>query len=259
MLEIQKFSSSSGVDDPSTSLDCVGSNVRRCSGSFSRLHGNKYHSLVKLFKMVVRRTHCCQHLRLLDKHCAVPELYDTGKSSTSFKGNESKKNVPEKSHGFNTANCEETEPSLKQILSLRSQVVSFILAVIWSIVPTELLGTSSNWRMLRRNIASKQAQKYASVEMHKGSRRLDDATYVLRRTSEKLDLLVFFMSSRPLVQANFYVTETEQGNQDLYYYRKSVWEKLINNAVACLKDLGYRDLDDVNLGCPNKYESSLCH
>ena len=41
MLEIQKFSRSSGVDDPSTSLDCVGSNVRRCSGSFSRLHGNK--------------------------------------------------------------------------------------------------------------------------------------------------------------------------------------------------------------------------
>ncbi|KAK7835525.1 hypothetical protein CFP56_023463 [Quercus suber] len=34
MLEIQKFSSSSGVDDPSTSLDCVGSNVRLCSRSF---------------------------------------------------------------------------------------------------------------------------------------------------------------------------------------------------------------------------------
>ena len=55
------------------------------------------------------------------------------------------------------------------------------------------------------------------------------------------------MSSRPLVQANFYVTETEHENQDLYYYRKSVWEKLINNAVTCLKDQGYRDLDDVNL------------
>ena len=41
MLEIQKFSSSSGVDDPSTSLDCVGSNVRLCSRSFSWLHGNK--------------------------------------------------------------------------------------------------------------------------------------------------------------------------------------------------------------------------
>ncbi|XP_065632658.1 telomerase reverse transcriptase [Quercus suber] len=44
-----------------------------------------YHSLVKLFKRVVRRTQCCQHLRLLDKHCAVPELNDTGKSGTSFK------------------------------------------------------------------------------------------------------------------------------------------------------------------------------
>ena len=105
--------------------------------------------------------------------------------------------------------------SLKQILCycLRSQVVSFVWAVIRSIVPTELLGTPSNWRMLRRNIArfiqlrrfekfslkkcmhklkvsefpflstqnfsccfSNQVQKYAtgeSVEMHKGSRRLD--------------------------------------------------------------------------------------
>ncbi|KAM4122947.1 hypothetical protein ACB094_01G122500 [Castanea mollissima] len=249
-----------------------------------------YHSLVKLFKRVVRRTQCCQHLRLLDKHCAVPELNDTGKSSTSFKGNESKKNVPEKSHGFNTAYCEETEPLFEAntCYCLRSQVVSFIWAVIRSIVPTEFLGTPSNWRMLRRNIArfiqlrrfekfslkkcmhklkvsefpflstqnfsccfSNQAQKYAtgeSVDMHKGSRRLDDAAYVLRH--KLLESWIFWLFSSlvvPLVQANFYVTETERGNQDLYYYRKSVWEKLINNAVTCMKDQGYRDLDDVTV------------
>ncbi|KAK7835524.1 telomerase reverse transcriptase [Quercus suber] len=206
MLEIQKFSSSSGVDDPSTSLDCVGSN-----------------------------------------------------------GNESKKNVPEKSHGFNTAYCEETEPQFEAntCYCLRSQVVSFIWAVIRSIVPTELLGTPYDWRMLRRNIAmfiqlrrfeNNQVQKCAtgeSVEMHKGSRRLDDAACVLRH--KLLSCLVDHWCKQTSV------TETEQGSQDLYYYRKSVWEKLINNAVTYLKDLGYRDLDDVKLGCPNKYESSLCH
>ncbi|KAL0011533.1 hypothetical protein SO802_006641 [Lithocarpus litseifolius] len=125
-----------------------------------------YHSLVKLFERVVCRTQCCQHLRLLDKHCAVPELNDTGKSSTSFKLSiwtillciscgESKKNVPEKSHGFNTAYCKEIEPQFEAntCYCLRSQVVSFVWAVIRSIVPTELLGTPSNWRMLRRNIA----------------------------------------------------------------------------------------------------------
>jgi len=43
VLEIQKCSNSSSVDDPSTSLDHVGSNVRSSSSprSFSRLHGNK--------------------------------------------------------------------------------------------------------------------------------------------------------------------------------------------------------------------------
>ena len=166
--------------------------------------------------------------------------------------------------------------------------MSFIWAVIRSIVPTEFLGTPSNWRMLRRNIArfiqlrrfekfslkkcmhklkvlefpflstenfsycfSNQAQKYAtgeSVDMHKGSRRLDDAAYVLRH--KLLESWIFWLFSClvvPLVQANFYVTETEHGNQDLYYYRKSVWEKLINNTVTCLKDQGYCDLDDVTV------------
>ena len=180
--------------------------------------------------------------------------------------------------------------SLKQILCycLRSQVVSFVWAVIRSIVPTELLGTPSNWRMLRRNIArfiqlrrfvkfslkkcmhklkvsefpflstqnfsccfSNQKQKYAtgeSVDMHKGSRRLDDAAYALRH--KLLESWIFWLFSClvvPLVQASFYVTETEHGNQDIYYYRKSVWPKLINNAVTCLKDQGYRDLDDVTI------------
>ena len=49
------------------------------------------------------------------------------------------------------------------------------------------------------------------------------------------------------MRANLYVTETEHGNQDIYYYRKSVWEKLINNTITCLKDQGYRDLDDVTV------------
>ena len=137
--------------------------------------------------------------------------------------------------------------------------MSFVWAVIRSIVPTELLGTPSNWRMLRRNIArfiqlrrfvkfslkkcmhklkvsefpflstqnfsccfSNQKQKYATGEsddMHKGSRRLDDAAYALRH--KLLESWIFWPFSClvvPLVQASFYVTETEHGNQDIYYY-----------------------------------------
>uniref|UniRef100_A0A2N9FAF5 Telomerase reverse transcriptase n=1 Tax=Fagus sylvatica TaxID=28930 RepID=A0A2N9FAF5_FAGSY len=426
ILEIQKFSSSSTVDDPPISLDCVSSDVRSCSRSFSQLHGNKrsrtslseaatpitgigtnntegdsnkelqessnqiaaksvkrsrpfswqrrrkrrhlnveetsvktsfatiltdkdsisgrlqydvnislnrceklngtsfshndgmegefvgsrltkcvtnlpienerYHSLVKLLKRLIHRTQCCQHLRLLDKHCPIPALdsYANGKSSTNFEGNESKKNVPEKSHGFNIAYCKETleatEPQFEANKSycLRSQVVSFIWAVIRSIVPIEFLGTSYNWRMLRRNIAmfirlrrfekfslkqcmhklkasrfpflstqhfssclSNQVLKYEtgeSVDMHKGSRRLDAAHVLKHKLLESWIFWLFSCLVVPLVQANFYVTETEFGKQDVYYYRKSVWEKLIDKAVTCLKDQGYRDLDAATVG-----------
>uniref|UniRef100_A0A7N2LQS5 Telomerase reverse transcriptase n=1 Tax=Quercus lobata TaxID=97700 RepID=A0A7N2LQS5_QUELO len=194
MLEIQKFS-----------RDCVGSNVRRCSISFSWLHGNK-------------------------------------RSRTSLLEGESKKNVPEKSHGFNTAYCKETEPQFEAntCYCLRSQVVSFVWAVIRSIVPTELLGTP-NWRMLRRNIAQ-------FIQLRRFEKRLDDAAYDLRH--KLLENWIFWLFSClvvPLVRANLYVTETEHGNQDIYYYRKSVWEKMINNAITCLKDQGYRDLDDVTV------------
>ncbi|XP_031270858.1 telomerase reverse transcriptase-like [Pistacia vera] len=48
----------------------------------------------------------------------------------------------------------------------------------------------------------------------------------------------------PLVQANFYVTESEHGKQDIYYYRKSVWENLMNKAITRLKDKSYCQLDD---------------
>ncbi|CAH2042961.1 unnamed protein product [Thlaspi arvense] len=35
---------------------------------------------------------------------------------------------------------------------------------------------------------------------------------------------ILFEPMVPLVQANFYVTESEHGKQDLFYYRKSIWE-----------------------------------
>nr|POF14772.1 telomerase reverse transcriptase [Quercus suber] len=117
-----------------------------------------YHSLVKLFKRVVRRTQCCQHLRLLDKHCAVPELNDTGKSGTSFKLNQRK-------------------------MFLRKLMV-FILHI------------------------ARKLNLRESVDMHKGSRRLDDAAYALRH--KLLESWIFWLFSClvvPLVQ--------DQGYRDL--------------------------------------------
>lgn len=46
----------------------------------------------------------------------------------------------------------------------------------------------------------------------------------------------------PLVQANFYVTETDHEKQEVLYYRKSTWEKLMREA-GCLKDNKYSQLN----------------
>ncbi|CAM8952453.1 unnamed protein product [Rhodiola kirilowii] len=39
-----------------------------------------------------------------------------------------------------------------------------------------------------------------------------------------------------LVQRNFYVTTTEEGKLDVFYYRKSEWDKLTERAISDLKD-----------------------
>lgn len=60
--------------------------------------------------------------------------------------------------------------------------------------------------------------------------------------------IYWFFSSLvvPLVQANFYVTESEHGKHEIYYYRKSIWEKLRNRAISCLKDQNYQCLDEAS-------------
>ncbi|CAH1415623.1 unnamed protein product [Lactuca virosa] len=47
----------------------------------------------------------------------------------------------------------------------------------------------------------------------------------------------------PLIQANFYVTESEHGKLDVFYYEKSVGENLMKSSVSILKDKCYTLLD----------------
>ncbi|KAG6679659.1 hypothetical protein I3842_13G004200 [Carya illinoinensis] len=233
-----------------------------------------YKSLVKFLKSLIRRTHGCQHFRLLDKHCVVPAVnsHSTGKSCIIVEGDTIRKNISKNSCGFDAANCEETLPTIRPQFAAnksycsKTQVVSFIWAVIRSVVPPELLGTTYNWRMLRRNIAKficlRRFEKFSLKQcMHKlktsrfpflstlhllpkGLTKLKDATNILKHYL--LQSWIFWLFSClvvPLVQANFYVTETEHGDQEVYYYRKSVWEKLMNRAITCLKDQNYLELD----------------
>lgn len=159
----------------------------------------------------------------------------------------------------------------------KSQVVSFIWAVCRSIVPPEMLGTCSNWRILRRNISKfiklrrfenfslKQAMQKLkssrfpflsdkhssccqngkvsnSVEQRKAMSK--DAYVMKRNLTESWIYWLFSHLIVPLIQAHFYVTETEFGRQDVYFFRKSIWEKLTKGATTSFKDKGYCYLND---------------
>lgn len=168
----------------------------------------------------------------------------------------------------------------------KSQVVSFIWAVSRSVLPSELLGNPSNWRIMRRNISRficlRRLEKFPlklcmhelktsefpflstkyfsnirdarilkyiyghNRGMHKEFRNWNSAVPVTKR--KLLERWIFWYFSClvvPLLQANFYVTESEHGKQDVFYYRKPVWEKLTNSTIACLKNQRYSYLDDV--------------
>ncbi|XP_021655586.2 telomerase reverse transcriptase [Hevea brasiliensis] len=250
-----------------------------------------YHSLVKLLKILIRRTHCCKHLRLLDKHCVLSLTQITNLNSNSvFKDNDSKREVSEKFRGLNIEHCKRTpetnDPQTEAIKSYcsKSQVVSFIWAVCRNLVPPDLLGSPSNWRILRRNISKfiqlRRFEKFSlkqcmhklktsgfpflsdkhslcyldagvpnnvqgqNLEMHEEFCKLNNAASSLKHMLLQRWILWFFSCLVvPLVQANFYVTESEHGKQDIFYYRKSIWEKLKNRTIGCLKDQNYQCLD----------------
>ncbi|KAH9619593.1 hypothetical protein KSS87_022469, partial [Heliosperma pusillum] len=47
--------------------------------------------------------------------------------------------------------------------------------------------------------------------------------------------------------ANFYVTESEHGKLNIYYYEKSTWEKLSDGITRSLKDQSYECLDNASV------------
>ncbi|XP_024934721.3 telomerase reverse transcriptase isoform X2 [Ziziphus jujuba] len=235
---------------------------------------------------------CC-HLRLLDKHCAVPSVdqHAIESSSCLFKGSEFEYKFPKKSEDCFTKCCEESlQPTDAQAEALKSycsksQVVSFIWAVCRSIVPSDLLGTPSNSRVLRRNISKfiqlrrfetfslKQCMhklktsrfpilsskgslwclnnqvlehmEVQSLDTHSRSSRLNDTTHIMKQ--KLLEGWIYWFFSylvKPLLQSNFYITDSQDGKQDVYYYKKSVWNKVIDRTITCLKDESYCYLDN---------------
>ncbi|KAL2514504.1 Telomerase reverse transcriptase [Forsythia ovata] len=168
---------------------------------------------------------------------------------------------------------------------LKKQVVSFIWAVCRSIVPSVLLGMPSNWRILRKNISkfiqlrrfekfslnqcvhklktskfpllsNKPCQltsdmaKYSkghSGDMHKKCSELVATDIIKHRILERWIFWFFASLVSPLVQANFYITESEHDKQEVFYYRKPIWRKLMKESVTCLKAKSYCQLNHASV------------
>ncbi|XP_031104805.1 telomerase reverse transcriptase isoform X1 [Ipomoea triloba] len=253
-----------------------------------------YHSLTRLLKALIRKAQHCQHLRLLEKHCPVPSFDEDGKrvSCSDYQVNLCAKGCtayalgdefPE--HCFSSKGSESPEAQHSQLrpskcYSLKKQVVSFVWAVCRSIVPLDLLGTPSNWRILRKNISKfiqmRRFEKFSLNQcMHKVkisrfpllSNKYNSNSHGLRSTNgcftdmykecggpgaldivkhKVLECWMFWFFSClvvPLVQAHFYVTETEHENQEILYYRKSIWKQVKVEAMTCLKDQQFLELN----------------
>lgn len=168
----------------------------------------------------------------------------------------------------------------------KKQVISFIWAACRSIVPQELLGSPHNWRVLRKNVSRficlRRFEKFSlkqcihklkvtdfallsdrspycferskvsnSPKRHK-SGKLKESCMIVAKNRERDKILqnwIFWFFSHlvvPLLQANFYITESEHG-QEVYYYRKSIWEKLISETLTSLKAQSYLQLNEASL------------
>ncbi|KAL8061620.1 hypothetical protein ABFX02_02G097500 [Erythranthe guttata] len=191
-----------------------------------------YHTVTKFLESLIDNTHNCLHLRLLDKHCPSDPRTEmqVRKPSTCY--------------------CR------------KEDVESFVWAICRRIVPPKLLGEHSNWRILRTNIFKfirlRKFEKFSLKEcfhnlkiskfpllhdnIHNGCSVLG-ITDIARHVILGCWIFWFFKCLvSPLFQANFYVIESEFERNEVLYYRKSTWRKLIREA-ECMKNDTFRPLN----------------
>ncbi|KAL8265798.1 hypothetical protein R6Q59_003142 [Mikania micrantha] len=191
-----------------------------------------YHSLHKLLRNIIRKAIHCPRLNILNKHILDQNSIE-GESSVYV-------NVKQQSN-YQDLSCS------------KHQVSSFVWAVCMNIIPRELLG---NWRILRKNISKFISLRiYEKFSLHQCMHKLKLSEFKFlsgnnsvcnsRINRNLLERWIYWLFSSivvPLLQANFYVTESEHGKLQVFFYEKSVWEKLMKTSIACLKKECYRSL-----------------
>ncbi|KAL9242093.1 hypothetical protein vseg_016128 [Gypsophila vaccaria] len=244
-----------------------------------------YHSFIKSLKVFVHRAKKCQHSKLLQKHCSSQLNFQvSGLEPVLARPKQDTIQKVSPNHK-RTTEVIQRQFGLSQPYCLKDEVVSFIWAVCRSILPPDLLGISSSRRILRRNISKfiklRQFEKfslkqcmsklqlsnfpllsskcYCSVSSEHGTKEITGRKQQIQQklackyNSLKQALLerwIFWLFASivvPLVQAKFYVSESEHGKLNIFYYRKSIWEKLSDGYTRLLKDQSYQSLDNASV------------
>ncbi|KAG7555537.1 Telomerase ribonucleoprotein complex - RNA-binding domain [Arabidopsis suecica] len=225
-----------------------------------------YHSLLKSLKSLIGKTKSSHLKMLLDKHCPVLLLQEDALKS----GNVTSQSSDKLPHGSSSQKGIPKFPSVEEmkLYCTKDQVVSFIWAICRYIVPESLLGTTHQMRVLRKNIAwfvSRRRNEKCTVNqfLHKvkpsgfpffARKQLccmanghDLQNESIRSTQQMLCTKwiswLFLEIVKKLVHFNFYATESQGGRLNIYYYRRSSWERLVSKEISKTLD-GYVQVDN---------------
>ncbi|CAM8955176.1 unnamed protein product [Rhodiola kirilowii] len=167
-----------------------------------------HRSLFKKIKALIRRAHSCEHWELLNKHCPI---------QTS-----------------NTITTQSTDSSTEMAGTLEVG---------------KYLDPHQNGEAIPLHEPLNLDQRLIRTKGNEGIQmKVGDNKHKMR--VKLLECWVYWLFTNlviPVVQRNFYVTTTEEGKQDVFYYRKSEWDKLTERAISDLKDqtLHHLNVDSV--------------
>ncbi|XP_077213172.1 telomerase reverse transcriptase isoform X2 [Tasmannia lanceolata] len=243
-----------------------------------------YHSLQDQLKTLIRNSQCCHHLKLMNKHCPASNFRpcsggDDGLTSKVLRQQgilSMETQVWDYQFELNGSYCRH-----EQVISFIWAVCRSIIPLDLLGAPSSwraLRRNVSKFVQLRRfedfdmvqcmhglktscfPFLSKSTESSCCLCNHKmsgvwgegsnmlkGHKKLENAKIILK--NKLFESWIFWFFSYlvvPMVRANFYVTETKAGNQDVFYYQVSIWRKLMNGAISSLKEQNYSCLDRIS-------------
>ena len=221
---------------------------------------------LKICKQIINRHKRCDYARLLHHHCPLPD--DNHKYNTLQKSGSTDMALCEV-----TADCQEHQKRALVFYSgcyLRTeQVSSFVKAVFSFIFPIQFWGSSHNFNSALETISvfiSMRRHEQIPIKsivhgikvldmrwlFHSVTDNVETCKVPKHRSHSDHSTATTLMRSQlwwvycsfliPLLRSVFYITESEETNQRVLYYRKPVWSKLRSLALNNLLHEQYKQL-----------------